>query len=169
MRKVAVVGMAIAVLLSPGLAQAAQQITQPIIVQAPDGSLYQIVDGAKRSISPRQVSQEELEAIPDAPLADAVTFDGSGMRESPPFEVAPGTYTLNWTAGLRDGSNTCPLSLSLVDAANPVRGRRLVVNELVTRDGLVAGDTFVHGLDGGAYYFAVNSTCPRWTLSLTPS
>lgn len=168
MRIVATIGMAVAMLLAPGSASAAQ-LTQPIVVQGPDGSLYQLIDGAKRAISPRQVSQEELEAIPDAPLAEAVTFEGSGLRASPSFAVQPGTYALNWTAGLRDGANSCPLGVFLVDVANPTRGRRLLVNEIVGRDGPGAGDTVVHGLDNGTYHFDVNSTCPNWTLSLTPA
>lgn len=147
------------------------------VVQASDGSLHLIKDGARHWLVPAAISDEDLLALPEGepllagdlpgaarPVAPLM-FEGTGIRKTDLFYLDGGHYRVQWTAAARSGATSCSHGAWLKAVDESRRYQELVANEAAQP---AAGSvTNLFNVRAGDYYFDIGSTC-SWSISIQP-
>ena len=103
-------------------------------------------------------------AAPVAPTKPVV-LTGSGTKNTRPFTLAGGDYTVTWSATARSGMG-CYHAAQLVLAADPSSGKD-IGSALTEDDKTYSDETNLYGLERGRYYVAANSGC-NWKIAIAP-
>jgi len=165
-------------------AAASAQSTPWRVVQASDGSLYLLKDGARSLILPALITDEDLSAIPELdpisgelpqpsaptallpPAQDPVTITGQREMNTDLFTLSGGNYVVTWTAKPIGTSNSCfhGASLKPLKAGNGFYGESVGSGQ-VSGANPVAGETHVYAVPSGQYFISATSGC-QWSLTL---
>lgn len=99
---------------------------------------------------------------------DGITLTGPAGVNTPPFELAGGSYLVRWSASK---GPTMPLGnviLSIKRVDGGIVANSGLVNRVIGQgEQAISGETFVYGLKAGAHYLDVMSP-GEWTVTIAP-
>lgn len=102
---------------------------------------------------------------PPPPVEQVLSFKGATGQNTPPFDLAGGTYEAKWAAKLN--SSSCLFLINMVstkDASDTTK----IASSVIQEGSPMADSTFLYNVVGGQYYIAVTESGCSWEVTLTP-